>query len=192
MALMRRLALSLLPVVAGLVMIMTVVVINGRPSVFTDTDDYFVEGRSFVLGLADATGDAQQLAADEHMSHTEIGARSPYYGAFLYVTQKIGTLWFTTIVQALIGAWLVWRLWQVACPRAPPWTAYLVEAVCAFGSTMPFFASFAMPDIFAAYAAIAATLLLVFSDRLHIAERAALAGLLVFSMVVHTSHLLNT
>jgi putative flippase GtrA len=207
MALIRRLALSLLPVVAGLVMIMTVVVINGRPSVFTDTDDYFVEGRSFVLGLAYATGvakppppptdadaiaDAQQLAADEHMSHTEIGARSPYYGAFLYATQKIGTLWFTTFVQALIGAWLVWRLWRVACPRAPPWTAYLVEAVCAFGSTMPFFASFAMPDIFAAYAAIAAVLILVFWDRLHIVERAALAVLLVFSMVVHTSHLLNT
>ncbi len=207
MALMRRLAVSVLPIVAGLVMIMAVVVINGRPSVFTDTDDYFVEGRNFVLGLAYATGvakppppptdadaiaDAQQLAADEHMSHTEIGARSPYYGAFLYVTQKIGTLWFTTIVQALIGAWLVWRLWRVACPRAPPWTAYLVEAVCAFGSTLPYFASFAMPDVFAAYAAIAATLILVFWDRLHIAERAVLAVLLVFSMVVHTSHLLNT
>jgi putative flippase GtrA len=206
MTLMRRLA-SLLPILAGLVMVMAVVVINGRPSVFTDTDDYFVEGRTFVLGIAYATGiakppppptdpdaiaDAQQLAADIHMSHTEIGARSPYYGAFLYVTQKIGTLWLTAVVQAAIGAWLVWLLWRAACPRAPPWTAYAVQAFVAFGSTLPFFAGFAMPDVFAGYAAVATTLVMVFWDRLHLAERIALFVLLVFSMVVHESHLLNT
>jgi putative flippase GtrA len=206
MTLMRRLA-SLLPMLAGLAMVMAVVVINGRPSVFTDTDDYFVEGRTFVLGIAywsgiakpppaptdpDAVADAQQLAADIHMSHTEIGARSPYYGAFLYVTQKLGTLWLTTAVQAAIGVWLVWLLWRAACPRAPPWTAYAVQAFVGFGSTLPFFAGFAMPDIFAGYAAIAATLILVFWDRLRLAERIALFVLLVFSMVVHQSHLLNT
>ncbi len=108
------------------------------------------------------------------------------------MTQKIGTLWFTTAVQAAIGVWLVWLLWRAACPRAPPWTAYAVQAFVAFGSTLPFFAGFAMPDIFAGYAAIATTLILVFWDRLHLAERVALFVLLVFSMVVHQSHLLNT
>ena len=133
----------------------------------------------------DAIADAQQLAADIHMSHTEIGARSPYYGAFLYVTQKIGTLWLTAVVQAAIGAWLVLLLWRAACPRAPPWTAYAVQAFVAFGSTLPFFAGFAMPDVFAGYAAVATTLVMVFWDRLHLAERIALFVLLVFSMVVH-------
>ena len=203
---MRRLA-SLLPILAGTLMIMAVVVINGRPSVFTDTDDYYVEGRTLVLGFAQAIGvrkpdppptdpqdiaDAQQLAADLHMSHTEIGARSPYYGALLYITQKIGTIWLTATVQAAIGAWLIFLMWRTACPRAPPWTAYATEAAVAFGSTLPFFAGFIMPDIFAGCAAVAAVLLLTFWDRLKIAERVALAVLLIFCMVVHTSHLLNT
>jgi len=204
--LMRRLA-SLLPILAGTLMIMAVVVINGRPSVFTDTDDYYVEGRTLVLGFAQAIGvrkpdppptdpqdiaDAQQLAADLHMSHTEIGARSPFFGAFLYLTQKVGTLWLTAAVQAAIGAWLVFLVWRVACPRAPPWTVYLTEAVAAFGSTLPFFAGFAMPDVFAGYASVATILILTFWDRLKIAERLALAVLLAFCMIVHTSHLLDT
>jgi putative flippase GtrA len=203
---MRRLA-SLLPILAGTLMIMAVVVINGRPSVFTDTDDYYVEGRTLVLGFAQAIGvrkpdppptdpqdiaDAQQLAADLHMSHTEIGARSPYYGALLYITQKIGTIWLTATVQASIGAWLIFLMWRTVCPRAPPWTAYATEAAVAFGSTLPFFAGFVMPDIFAGYAGLAALLLLTFWDRLKIPERVALAALLTFCMVVHTSHLLNT
>jgi hypothetical protein len=40
------------PLLAGVLMIMAVVVINGRPSVFTDTDDYFVEGRTFAYTIA--------------------------------------------------------------------------------------------------------------------------------------------
>ncbi len=202
---MRRLA-WLLPILAGTLMMMAVVVINGRPSVFTDTDDYYVEGRTLVLGVAQAMGitkpappptdpqdiaDARQLAADLHMSHTEIGARSPFYGAFLYITQKIGTIWLTTAVQAVIGAWLIWLIWRTACPRAPPWTAYAAEAAAAVGSTLPFFAGFMMPDVFAGYASLAAVLILVFWERLKILERLALAGLLAFCMVIHTSHLLD-
>src|ERR1700759_5383513 len=130
---MRRI-LSVLPVLAGLLMLMTVVAINGRPSVFTDTDDYFIEGRTFAYTIAyalhikhpdppptdpDDIADAQQAAADLHMSHTEIGARSPYYGLLLYSTQRVGTIWLTALVQAAIGAWLVFMLWRAAAPGAP-------------------------------------------------------------------------
>jgi putative flippase GtrA len=202
-----RLWRAFLPVLAGTAMLMMVVVINGRPSVFTDTDDYFVTGHTYAYGIAYALGikhpdppptdpediaDAQQTAADLHMSHTEIGARSPYYGLLLYGTQRIGTIWLTTLVQAAIGAWLVFLLWRTAAPRAPPWTAYATLAAVAFGSTLPFFAAFAMPDVFAGYAAASCVLLLVFWDRLKPIERLALAAVLCFSMVAHTSHLLNT
>ena len=188
-------------------MIMAVVLLNGRPSVFTDTDDYFTEGRTFVVGVAEALrfkapdpppsgpqeiADAKQAAADLHMSHTEIGARSPFYGAFLYTTQRVATLWLTTTLQAAIGAWLMFLLWRTSLPGAALWTGFVAEAAVAFGSTLPYFTAFAMPDVFSGYAAASAILLLIFWDRLAIIERIALAVLLATAMSFHTSHLLTT
>ncbi|HEX4095650.1 MAG TPA: hypothetical protein VHX64_02920, partial [Caulobacteraceae bacterium] len=197
---------SFLPVLAGTLMIMAVVLINGRPSVFTDTDDYFIEGRTFAYTIAYALNikhpdppptdpqdiaDAQQAAADLHMSHTEIGARSPYYGLLLYATQRVGTIWLLAVIQAAIGAWMVFLLWRTLIPKAPEWTAYAVQGVVAAASTLPFFAGFAMPDVFSGYAVIATALLLIVWERLARWERAALAVLLGLSITFHASHLLD-
>jgi putative flippase GtrA len=202
---MRR-VLSFLPVLAGTLMLMAIVLFNGRPSVFTDTDDYFVEGRTFAYTIAYALhlkapepppttpediADAKQAAEDLHMSHTEIGARSPYYGLLLYASQRVGTIWLTTAIQAGVGAWLVLLLWRTSVPGAPAWSAYAAEAAVAFGSSLPFFAAFTMPDVFSGYAAASAALLLAFWDRLAWLERAALALLLGAAMTFHTSHLLD-
>ena len=188
-------------------MIMSVIAFNGGPSVFTDTDDYFVEGRTFAITIAetlhlkavppaptdpDDIADAKEAAADLHMSHTEIGARSPYYGLLLYSTHKLGTLWLTALVQSFFGAWLAFLFWRTALPGAKPWTAYAAEASIAFASTLPFFAAFAMPDIFGGYVAMAVVLLLVFWDRLSKVERGLLATAAGVMMTFHTSQVLNT
>jgi putative flippase GtrA len=202
---MRRF-LSFLPILAGTLMMMTVVMINGRPSVFTDTDDYFVEGQTFAYTIAytlhlkqpapppstpEDIADAKQAAEDLHMSHTEVGARSPYYGLLLYASQRIGTIWLTAAIQAAVGAWLVFMLWRAAAPAAPAWTGYASQALAAFGSSLPFFAAFTMPDVFSGYAAASAILLLVFWERLSRLSRIALCGLLAAAMTFHTSHLLD-
>lgn len=202
---MRR-VLAFLPVLVGTLMLLGVVLANGRPSVFTDTDDYFVEGHTFAYSIAYALhikqpdpppttpediADAKQAAEDLHMSHTEIGARSPYYGLLLYASQRIGTIWLTTAIQASVGAWLVFMLWRAAMPGAPTWTAYATQAAVALGSTLPFFAAFVMPDVFSGYAVVSALLLLVFWERFGRLERAALALLMAASMTFHTSHLLD-
>jgi putative flippase GtrA len=197
---------SALPVLAGLVMIMGVIWLNGSPSVFTDTDDYFVEGRTFAYTIAyalhvktppppptdpDDIADAKQAAEDLKMSHTEIGARSPYYGLLLYGSQRVGTIWLTATLQATVGAWLAFLFWRVCAPGARWWTAYIAEAAIAFASTLPFFAGFTMPDVFSGYVAMSAVLMLVFWDRLKAPERWGLGILLSFAMSVHTSHVLD-
>jgi putative flippase GtrA len=202
---MRRLW-PLLPILAGTVMMLLAVLANGNPTVFTDSDDYFVEGRTFAYTIGyflhikkppapptdpDEIADAKQAAEDLKMSHTEIGARSPYYGLLLYSTQRIGTIWFTTAVQAFIGAWLAFLAWRCAAPRAPRWTAYLTEAGIAGLSTLPFFAGFTMPDVFGGYTCLATILLLTFWDSMARWERAAVGVFLAVAMTFHTSNFLN-
>ena len=51
-----------------------------------------------------------------------MGARSPFYGLLLYVTDKIGGAWLLAAVQALIAAWMIYLLWRVAAPQAAHWT----------------------------------------------------------------------
>ena len=203
---MRR-VLQALPALAGTVMILLVVLAVGRPAVFPDTDDYFEHGKNFAFTVAyalhlkaapdpptdpDAIEDAQQAAEDAHLSHPELAARSPYYGLVLYAVQRIGTLWLLTAFQAAIGAWLVWLLWRCTAPGAPLWTAYATEAACALFSTLPFFAGFAMPDVFGGYVALATVLTIGFWDRLRVAERSALVVLIAAGCTFHGSNPLLT
>jgi putative flippase GtrA len=190
-------------VLAGTLMILAVVLANGRPAVFPDTDDYFAHGRNFAFEVAyslhlkarparptdpDEIADAKQLKIDEHMSRPVMKARSPWYGLFLYGTQRIGTLWLTTALQGLMAAWTLYLLWRTMAPRAPLWSAYAAQAATAVLSTLPFFAGFAMPDIFAGCCAIGASLLVAAWDRLGRWERIGIALILAFGIMIHGSH----
>ncbi len=191
------------PILCGVLAVLLVILANGRPTVFPDTDDYLAHGRNFAFEAAWATHvldrpapprdedeieTAQQLVQDQHMSHPELKARSPYYGAGLYLTQRIGTLWLLTLPPAAIGCALIWRLWRILAPDAPQWSAYAVQAATAVGSTLPFFASFAMPDVFAGYAALAVAILMAAWGKTGWLERAALAVLIAFATAIHGSH----
>ena len=122
------------------------------------------------------------------MTHPQLAARSPYYGIFLYVTERVGSLWFTTAIQAALAAALTWISWQILAPRAPRWTAYAVQGAVAAGSTLPFFASFAMPDVFAGFGVLSAALLLAAWGQLSARLRISLALLLVFCAAIHGSN----
>ncbi len=187
----------------GAALIMLAVAVNRAPTVFTDSDDYYELGRQIVTDVAahlnpapapvlsvEEAADAAQVAEDRHMGHSQMASRSSAYALFLYPLEVIGTLWLVTAVQALLVAWLVRTLWRAAVPDAPPWHYLAGMALLAGGTTLPFFAGFAMPDIFAGMVVLGTALLTLYWQALGTAYRWAVGVVLAMALAVHMSHLL--
>ncbi len=182
--------------------VLTAVLAVGRPSVFTDTRDYLIHGARFYQAVrrtflgekepAPRTPEEQRawqrLQWQMHFDHSNTGARSPYYGIVLYSLAHRGTLWLLTAVQALCCTWLLLLLWRAMAPAAPAWTYYAMMAALAATTSLPWVASFAMPDIFAAVLIMAATLLLLYRDRLERWEKGGVWLLLFAAVLFHGSH----
>ena len=197
----RRLP-SLLPALFGTLIIMIFVAAVGRPNVFTDTRDYMIHGARFYQALhrtflgekepvpvtAEQKQAADLLAWHKHFDHSNVGARSPYYGIFLYSVAHRGTLWLLTALQALACAWMLFLLWRSMAPEAPGWTYYAMMAALSLGTSLPWVASFAMPDIFASILVMGAALLLFYRDQLTRWEKPAVAVLVGVTLLFHGSH----
>jgi hypothetical protein len=186
-------------VLLGTLLLMSTAFASGRPSVFFDTDGYYLMGENLTQVIkrlpAAVMGDAKALTTpvsdDDQIDITIMGARSPWYGFFFFVTDRLATLWGVAAAQALICAWIVYLLWRAAAPRAADWTYLALMAGLTAGSTLPFFATFIMPDVFAGVAAVGFVLLTVFAGRLTWLEKAGVFAVLTFAYAVHTSHMLT-
>jgi hypothetical protein len=197
-ALVRRLR-ALACVLVGTLMLMSTAFAGGRPSVFFDTDGYYLMGENLVQVVkrlpATFMGDPKAMTTpvsdDDQIDVTIMGARSPVYGGFLYVLDKLGGVWLVAGVQALICAWTVRLLWRAVAPEAQDWTYLALTGGLALGSTLPFFATFLMPDVFAGVAAAGFVLLTVFAKRLSRWETAVVVAILAFAYTVHASHMLT-
>ena len=195
---------SITPATLGALIVLAFVITVGRPAVFTDTRDYMIHGARFYQALRRTFLNEQtpspKTPAEEraweklhwqmHFDHSNAGARSPYYGIFLYTLAHRGTLWLLTGVQSLICAWLLFLLWRAMAPGAPAWTYYTMMAALAAGTSLPWISSFAMPDIFAAVLIMSATLLVLYRETLKRWELVATIALIGASIVFHNSHLL--
>lgn len=192
---------SAVSVLFGTIMLLAILGVLGRPSVFPDTDAYVRYGGGFYHLVAqtlrlepptpppDSAEEATDRREDLSMDLTVMAARSPWYGAFMWPLQRYGTIWLVALVQSAVGAWLIWLLWRTAAPGAPLWTAYAAQGATAIASTLPFVAGFIMPDVFTGYLILGLTLLLVCWDRLRRAER---AGLLLLTLLACRFHGANT
>lgn len=184
---------------AGMLILMSTAFLAGRPSVFFDTDGYYLMGENLtqvIKSLPEAFKSHgaslhAEVSDDDQIDIAIMGARSPYYGFLLYVTDKIGGAWLLAAVQAAAAAWMIYLLWRVAAPQAPDWSYFALSAGLAAGSTLPLFATFVMPDVFAGLAAIGLVLLTVYGDRLGAVSKAAVVLLLAASFSFHTSHSLT-
>jgi hypothetical protein len=180
---------------------------NGQPFLYPDTPTYV---RGAEMGAAKLVGqgrlptwlpsEAQQQAGATATlparkltpvtsldQKVVLAGRSVYYGALVYLGYLTGGLWLTVLVQAAAVVGLlyllmrrVWGLGRGAC--------LAVVAGLAVVSPLGLYTGLLMPDLFAGLAILCVGLLCVYWDRLTRGERWAVGGLLLFSLVAHTSH----
>src|ERR1700761_1250188 len=110
---LRVFAVEAAMVGVGAALLLGVVVADGRPVVFADTNIYVWMGNMQLRPLRYALGPAfgqpasaaqDPDAADEdpanmRLRRTEMGARSPWFGLTLYVVSALGSLWAYAALQ---------------------------------------------------------------------------------------------
>ena len=195
---LRRL-LPLLNLLVAALLLMGTAFADGRPSVFYDSDSYDLAGRNLIEIIQKAPeslsfkmqpgldiGD-DPVTSDGDIDPNMMGARSAWYGLFMHSLWQVGTLWLVAAAQALIAAWVIRLIWRAAAPKAPGWSYLALVGAMTLVSTLPFFVTFAMPDIFAGIESAAIVLAMIYWDRLRRWEIALLWVLLAACMSFHGS-----
>jgi hypothetical protein len=195
---------SLLHVPTLALLIFAVGLFNGRPTIFADTTFYYSQGEylASALGYPHAPLTAAERADPYSVMPGSIGvdhkgavaiaaARSPIYGVFLYLCQQLGGLWLLVGMQALAVAWILFMFVRAAAPAGGLRLYYGVGAVLVFGSSLPFFTAFVMPDAFAGVAILCAVMIVIWPDRLSRIEHMGGWCLLTFGVAIHKSNLLT-
>jgi len=185
--------------------------LRGQPYVFYDTAQYYEYGAKlsgFALGrIAGAPGAPDRPAAAEPAGDPKgapqaegegeragiafYGARSPFYSVWLYALMRLLGVWAVPFTQAVAVGWLVWRLAVHALPANRLAWAAGATALATLGGGAWFSVAFLMPDVYAAVALAGVALLFAYGDRMSLAERLGIAGLLAVSAVFHATHLVT-
>jgi hypothetical protein len=134
---------------------------NGFPLIFPDTGGYLERP---LLGTL------------------EMG-RSALYGAFLLAGAPL-SFWPNIAIQALVMAWLIVVVLR-AHGLARPALALGIVVALALTTSLPWFASQLMPDVFFPAGVLAIYLLVFHSTTLRAAQRAALVILIIFAVASH-------
>jgi hypothetical protein len=141
---------------------------------------------------AEAPAGAEAQAAAEGPLHPVLLGRSIYYGLavfpFVAAFGSIGAV----MLQAAFAVLTIWlTLAAFASDRSRlPMRLLAVTAVLAGLTSLPFFVSMLMPDVFAGFAIALAVAAAAGWGRLMRWERVCLALLLIFSAMAHSSHVL--
>lgn len=187
-------------------------IVNGGPFFHPDTTSYI---RGADGGLAAITGhksewsghlqmsapnDPVAAATEEGWSDLEptrpvLTGRSVYYGAFLFVLLELFGRWGVVAAQAAIALTTVVVLLRVSLraqpDRAIPLTPILVVLLgCA--TSLPFYVSMMMPDLFTGLLIATLASLLVFWDRMTRLEIGFLVAIAAAAVTFHTTHMMLT
>jgi len=131
-------------------------------------------------------------AASSHERPVTLSGRSIYYGAFLYVAERIAGLRLAVLFQALAVA-VCLRMTVNRFDRRtqnPTKTFLLTTGLLSVASPLAFFVGYLMPDVFTGLAILAVANLLCGEPPLRHMQRVFWFIVLCWSMLVHSSNLL--
>ncbi len=139
-------------------------VLNGYPLLFGDTGVYLKDG------------------IDHHVSWP----RPMFYGLFMLPLHLMRTTWPVVVSQALIVTSILLATMRLFLPRLHPLALVPVTLVLAIGTSLPWFVSQLMPDVFAGLLVLTLAALLMLPPRLSpLGQCAAIA----FAAACITMHL---
>jgi len=206
----RRWPLILFAVAASLALLWPAF-INGQPFIFDDTTNYVrgADAAAYRLTGIDTAwthefvaryGELDTLAARNRTPRATadlpvtLSGRSVYYGALLYLSQAVDGFWLAALFQAVLTGLAILFTWErLARPSGAARRyggAFLIVALIAALTPAAYFASFAMPDIFAPLGLLALAHLLFFPDRDSRARRLFWFALLLFALLAHSANIL--
>lgn len=208
-----------LAAVAAVLMLLWPALLNGGAFYFPDSGTYLRSADAMfteITGRETEWSDRRQLyvkppaspvSATPHHSPAASAARAPtegvplhpvllgrsiYYGLiifpFVVLFGSLGAV-FVQAMLAVLTIWLTLVAFGAERPRMP--RLLLASAAVLAGLTsLPFFVSMMMPDVFAGFSIALAVSAIVGWRRLTRWERIGLAALLILSGMVHSSHVL--
>ncbi len=201
-AVLRRILPSAARVLAGTLLLFSVVVADGRPVVFADSNIYYWMGQMqlrpvryalspWIGGPSRASEDpdaADEAPAEMTLRRTEMAARSPWFGTWLYVVAGWGNLWWLTLAQALAASFAVHALWRGLAPRGRARDWFVLMAGLSLTSTLPFFAGFAMPDLWAGVGVVSLAALMFVRPRIGPVSQVVLGTLVGVCVAFHPTN----
>jgi hypothetical protein len=179
---------------------------NGQPFFSPDTSAYI---RGFDAGVVWLTGkksawttwasalapnqgalDASSLEDSQSFQSPSfiIAGRSVSYGALLYLGELLGGLWASVLVQSALAVAAVSLTLKHFKVFSLP-TLFVTAGTLGLVSSLPFFASFLLPDVFDGLLILAAANLLALGGRLTRCERVFWLSISATAVVFHPSHL---
>jgi hypothetical protein len=203
---------TILPILGFLVTLLALAwpaIYNGQPFFFPDTTAYIrgadagiqkVTGVSTPWTLAEQAqnGDSSGAAAtaleatpsvSSIKDKSVLSGRSVYYGALLYLGDRIGEFWFTVALQGALLI-LALALFLRAMDLPLGWNFTIAVLAVALTTSASFFVSFLMPDVFAATVILACASLIGAGRQLPWGDYALWLLLLTAALTFHASHVL--
>lgn len=184
-------------VLVGALLLLWPTVLNWHPYLFWDSYGYFLQGKAYTrlilgwVGLLPVPPEAAAgwVGAAARMLAADASIRSPTFSLLFYAVTAVGGFWLVAATSALVASATVElalaRLFGLSARRR-----LLAFLILSLASTLPWFASYLMPDLYAGLLILAAATLAFAWGRLTRWERAGLVALHLLAASFHSSHLL--